>query len=117
MSKSSQEWKDIPDNFFQTWTDTFNQSRESINLTANCPICSSQNLRRYFLIISPKEKVIEGNRFVGQGELWEWCSNCRHYVHYTALIPDWWSCDLQIDAQSLTDTPETIERVISSISQ
>jgi hypothetical protein len=53
--------------------------------------------------------VVGGVTYVGRGGLWEWCSACRSYVHASALVPDWWRCDLVVDLPRSTHSPEPSE--------
>ena len=103
------DWKQVPPVHFESWQTIFGNSEKGIDVEGLCPICGNQKLHRWFMKGRPFEQIIEGNRFVAQGGLWEWCSSCGTFEHYSALVPDWWECDLEVDLSNLRFTPEAIE--------
>lgn len=109
MSKADSSWKDVPEESFSQWLNIFNASREGFNVSAPCPICEEKTLHRYYRMDDGEERIIQGNRFIGSGDLWEWCGSCRTFAMYSAAIPEWWTCDLSVDQSSLTLNPEPIE--------
>ncbi len=110
MSESS--WKLVPSKVYPRWSAIFEASQEILTLSAACPICGKTSLHRYYLPQKAIDKTLKGIRFVAHGDLWEWCSSCKHYLHATSLIPEWWSCNLPVDPSKLTHDPEIIEQAI-----
>lgn len=102
-------WRGVPLEFDAQWQRVFQANEEILNLTAPCPVCGSHSLHRWYDLHRKRERVVEGKRFVGDGGLWEWCSACCCYEHYSAAIPEWWSCDLELDRAHLTHEPSAIE--------
>jgi hypothetical protein len=94
------EWTGVPTSYLQKCDEIFNASKELLNLSSPCPICGEHQLHRWFQVGKPAEKIINGNRFIAQGSLWEWCSSCKSYVHSSAYVPDWWKTDLQVDEKN-----------------
>lgn len=109
---SNDEWHGVPLDRDAEWKAVFQSSREILNLSAPCPICRVMTLHRWYQIHQPEERVIDGLRFIGRGGLWEWCSACRSFQHYSCYVPEWWSCDLEIDEKKLTALPTAIEEAI-----
>lgn len=103
------DWAGVPGKHQTEWQLIFEESRESLDLSAPCPICGVAALHRWYQIGEPIDRVIEGRKFVATGGLWEWCSNCHSFEHYSGLVPDWWSCDLEVDVKELTAIPIAIE--------
>jgi hypothetical protein len=106
---TDKDWKQVPPTLFESWQKIFNESEKGFDVGGECPICGKRTLHRWFMKGKPIEQTIKGNKFVAQGALWEWCSSCGTFEHYSALIPDWWQCDLDVDLSNLTFTPESIE--------
>lgn len=50
---------------------------------------------------------------MAQGACWEWCSNCRTFEHYSALVPERWQSDLVVDEATLTAVPDALEAALS----
>jgi hypothetical protein len=103
------EWVGVPAAYWAKWTEIYQQSQECLNLSQPCPVCGAVALHRWYQIGKPVERVIEGMKFVAEGGLWEWCSSCHSFEHYSGLVPDWWSCDLEVNVQELTALPTAIE--------
>lgn len=112
MSEAKGSWKEVPQKYFSIWINVFDKSREGINLSTPCPLCGERTLHRYYTVKQQGERILQGNRFTGLGELWEWCSTCRSFARYSVAIPDWWYCDLSIDPRELAHTPEVIEEAL-----
>lgn len=102
-------WRGVPLEFVPQWRRVFQATQEILDLTAPCPLCGSHSLHRWYDLYRTHERVFEGKRFVGDGGLWECCSACRCYEHYSAAIPEWWSCDLEVDLTRVTHEPTAIE--------
>ena len=110
MSTDVAKWYGVPLDHVQAWMEVFQASREGLDLSASCPVCGVPALHRWYQVGRPEEIVSGGERFVARGGLWEWCSNCRSSEHYSAFVPEWWSCDLAVDERNLTAEPEAIEQ-------
>jgi hypothetical protein len=59
--------------------------------------CETNRYHRWYQIGESIDRVIEGREFVATGGLWEWCSSCHCFEHYSGLVPEWWSCDLEVE--------------------
>lgn len=104
------EWSDVPDDRLTAWWSAFQSSQEGIDIGVPCPVCDVPALHRWYQVGPPEEIISRGLRYVARGGLWEWCSNCRSFLHYSALVPPWWHSDLVVNADELTAEPEAIER-------
>jgi hypothetical protein len=100
-------WHDVPAGKESAWMETFAASRESLCLSVPCPICGECALRRFFHV-GRRPEPLERSR----GGLWEWCAVCHAFAHYSAGVPDWWQCDLEVDGDRLTVYPTEIERAM-----
>lgn len=110
MSKEHKlPWRGVPVDKATEWDNIFYLSREGLSLSAPCPVCNKQELHRYYQAVERKTCQIGEQIFIANGACWQWCSNCRSYVHLSALVPSWWSCDLVVDESKLTAEPEAIE--------
>ena len=103
------EWKQITPEISEVWQKAFDFSKKGMDVDNPCPVCGKFDLHRWYLTGEPLSKIIEGNRFIAQGELWEWCSSCGTFQHYSGMVPDWWTCDLDVDLKELVFTPDAIE--------
>ncbi len=102
-------WHSIPAECIKAWNETFQASREGLDLKSPCPVCGMPELHHWFYPWHLEEKVIRGQRFVARGSEWQWCSHCRSFQHFSGLVPDWWACDLIVDTKKLTAYPDAIE--------
>ena len=102
-------WHSPPAEYQSAWQALFVQSREMLNLSTPCPICGARTLHHWYHLHRREPKTIGGQLFVGRGGLWEWCSTCGSYEHYSASVPDWWNCDLNVPLDELTAQPTAIE--------
>lgn len=101
-------WIDVPSDKFAAWQGVFNATHEGITLEAKCPVCGSTALHRYFS--RPHTPPADGH--LGRCGLWEWCSSCRSFAHYSAAMPNWWHCDIIVDESILTPEPEALEAAL-----
>jgi hypothetical protein len=108
------DWSGVPDEYQAEWQRAYEESQESINLLVPCPICGVVALHRWYQIGRPTNRVIKGIKFVAHGGLWEWCSSCRSFEHYSGLVPEWWSCNLEVDTKNLTALPTAIEEAMKA---
>ncbi len=100
-------WNSVPQDKLDDWRKAFAQCDEVVNPEAACPVCNQQTLHRYYHLHRSESNVNPG--FVGRGGLWEWCSSCLSFEHYSSRVPDWWSCPFLVDEANLYAIPETIE--------
>jgi hypothetical protein len=114
-SVESLNWQDVPDEHWTAWTRTFGNSRDSsLDLSDPCPVCQSKTLHRWYMIgQQPRDLFISkyGVKSHASGALWEWCSMCGSYAHYSARVPDFWSppSDFHVDTSKLRTLPWIIE--------
>ena len=104
-------WKGVPQEVSSTWRDIFDRNPTSANLKESCPICGKRSLHQYYLIDSEEHRVVRGVRFRGSGSLWEWCGWCRHYEHMSALVPEGWDFNLELDPAKLRHDPSYINEI------
>lgn len=111
MSAEINKWKDVPQERYEEWAKVFQSSKEIPHLSANCPLCGETQLYRYYQSCDPRNEMDErrSRGFIEHGGLWEWCRSCRSFAHYSALVPDWGVCDLNISLNLLTPYPTAIE--------
>jgi hypothetical protein len=102
-------WHSPPAEYQLAWQAIFVQSREQLDLSALCPICGAQTLHHWYHLHRRELKMIENQRFVGRGGLWEWCSTCGSYEHYSASVPDWWNFEMSVPHNELTALPTALE--------
>jgi hypothetical protein len=111
-------WQSVPQRCQAEWQQIYQSSQESLNLSEPCPVCSAVSLHRWYQKGKNIKQVIEDREFAAHGGLWEWCSNCHSFEHYSCLVPSWWSCNLKVDVKKLTLLPTAIEEArINSDSQ
>ena len=87
----------------------YNETQESFNLSVPCPVCGMVSLHHWHQIGATIDRVFEGQKFIANSALWQWCSNCHSFEHYSSFVPDWWACDLKVDVDKLTTLPIAIE--------
>lgn len=107
-------WQGVPTRYSARWQEIFQSSQEIMNLAAACPVCGHSSLHRWYQVGKSLDRVISGMRFVASGALWEWCSTCRCYEHSSCMVPEWWSCALEVNLSSLTAEPTAIEDALQS---
>lgn len=90
-------WSGVPEQLYAQWRDAFRVRSHGVDLDIPCPSCGASTLHRYF------------QRSGARGALWEWCSSCRVYEHFSAVVPEWWSSDLDLTGLTLTAEPEALE--------
>ena len=103
-------WQDVPVEHEPAWQAIFLASREGLNLSAPCPVCGVAALHQWYHLWQREDTEAGGSRFIGRGGLWEWCSACRSFAHYSARVPEWWASDLQVDPGQLEHQPAAIEQ-------
>jgi len=102
-------WHDVPPEYSEAWRAVFWASHEGLDLKMPCPVCGFHELHRWYLASRRENRMIDGYRFVARGSEWQWCSHCRSFQHFSGLVPEWWSCDLDVDVTKLTAYPDAIE--------
>ncbi len=80
-----------------------------------CPNCGKKDLHCYYVVKNPIDKFSSGIHFIAQGAKWEWCSQCRCYIHSNSWVPDWWNSEIEGDLSDLTVEPEVLENLLSRI--
>ena len=106
------KWIDVPETKFKEWRTPFEASREGVNVAGACAICGAAKLHRYFGRPRPHSSPELFPGTLGRGGLWEWCSGCHTYVHYSAMVPDWWVCPLVVNGRLLTPVPDLLEAAL-----
>lgn len=104
------DWHQVPLDCLGAWSAVFRSSQETLNLSSPCALCGVPKLHRWYLVGQPIDSSFGGTHYVARGALWEWCSACGAFVHYSASVPDWWSCGLVVDMSQVKITPESIEQ-------
>jgi hypothetical protein len=109
---TTKSWASIPPESQKRWHEVFAASQVGSEVAGACPVCGEHQLHRYYQVGRPVQRESGGQRFVAMGGLWEWCSNCRTYEHASALVPEWWRPDLQVDEHQLTAHPDAPEAAV-----
>ncbi|RYD68525.1 MAG: hypothetical protein EOP83_00675 [Verrucomicrobiaceae bacterium] len=107
--KQEREWKSVPEELWRPWQQIFSSSQDGIDVDGLCPVCHSPTLHHWFDKARPFDEGQEKEGFRGRGGLWEWCSSCHSYEHYSGYVPDWWQDVLAVDEDLLTHDPDAIE--------
>lgn len=107
---SSLKWGDVPGALVDEWRALFEDSREGLDLAAECPNCGAEELHRWFDLNREEPSEAQGESWLGRGGQWQWCSRCHIYEHSSGLVPTWW-CEqvLAVDPELLRDDPGPIE--------
>ena len=66
------DWSGVAEEYQEEWENIYYKSKESLNLSAPCPICSTFALHRWYQVGKSIDRVIEGSKFIATGALWEW---------------------------------------------
>ncbi|MCP3099194.1 hypothetical protein LZ198_09965 [Myxococcus sp. K15C18031901] len=103
------DWQGVPPEHIARWNEVFSRAAPTLRLSEACPVCGERALRRYFLEGRPIDRTLDGVRYRSRGASWEWCGSCRAYEHASALVPEAWTCDLDVDTSALTAEPEALE--------
>lgn len=107
-------WAGVPIDKIEAWQTAFETERNCLELRTACPICDQLSLRRYYYLGKPEFRLIKGVRYQSKGSVWEWCSNCRVYLHAQAFVPEaWGDFQLELDHSSLTPLPDVLDDLIS----
>jgi hypothetical protein len=108
------DWKDIPDEHWSEWSKIFGNSHApSLNLSEPCPVCQAKTLHRWYMVGKSAKPFLSKYGVISHatGALWEWCSTCGSYAHYSARVPDFWSppIDFHVDTSQLRTLPWMLE--------
>ncbi len=103
------QWHDVPLEYWEAWNRIFGASQEGLDLAAPCPVCAVPALRQWYMVGRLQETVLRGQRFIARGSVWTWCSHCHTYAHYSGLVPEWWSSDLDVNTDTVGHQPTAIE--------
>lgn len=90
-------WQSVPSDSEVQWEKVFSGQENGIDIDGNCPVCGNSSLHRYY----------DGSE--DRGALWEWCSSCYLYEHYSAKVRPWWNGKLDLSGLTLTAIPEALE--------
>ena len=90
----------------------FGASTDGVDVEGPCPICGARRLHRFYQSGRALRRESGGERFVAHGACWEWCSSCRTFEHYSALVPEWWRSDLTVNESELTALPDALESAV-----
>lgn len=83
-------WHEVTEANRCRWQDAFGgEPASTVELKVPCPICGGQ-LMRYYQLAHVQHYLTSAGEYCGRGSLWEWCSDCRSFVHATALVPISW---------------------------
>jgi len=104
------DWVGVPLDRVEEWQAAFLEDLLAEDIQVPCPICGRVSLHRWYDSPTPRPAAQDDRRFIGRGALWEWCSVCRAYEHYSALVPKGWHSTLAVETGQLTAEPEAIER-------
>lgn len=102
-------WRGVPLEFSDDWLALFEAEPNVSDLAASCPVCGEPHLHRYYLLDRLAPCELNHRQYAGNGGLWEWCSSCRSYEHYSCLVPIHWTTPYLVDAKMLTAEPEELE--------
>lgn len=89
-------WKDDNDLIM----DLIDESNKN-NKTAPyiCPICNTINGHVFY--------YKHNDNKIGSG--WQWCSNCKQFMHIRCIIPNWWINLQDIPIENLSGEPEFLD--------
>lgn len=103
-------WREVSTENHPGWRSVFNAEPRSEALATPCPVCGTSTLHRWYAVDSEDDIELGGQRYVGRGRLWEWCSSCGSYEHFRdGYVPEWWRSVLVIPHDLLTYDPGPIE--------
>jgi len=108
-------WTSVPDAKRSRWNELFATSPHGcVDVAGACPVCGEAQLHRHYQLGRSLARVIDGEYYISEGRVWEWCSGCRTYEHGTALVPLWWNYYLHLDIEpdQLTATPDALEEAV-----
>ena len=106
------KWQNVPAQHTDAWAEIFGENLCVPDLIRPCPICGCADLHRYYDGGNGPITITLENTFKGYGDLWEWCSNCGHYLHFSCLVPLGWNTYLEFDASKLTPSPEALQQAL-----
>ena len=107
--EQERQWKGVPPESTVEWQRIFSECTDGIDVDGLCPVCHSPTLHHWFDKPRPFAAGHERDGFRGHGGLWEWCSSCHSYEHYSGLVPAWWQDLFILDGTSLRHDPDAIE--------
>ena len=88
----------------------------SADLMAQCPVCGSRTLHRWYHQEDTVAREFGGVRFKGHGRLWEWCSTCQTFEYLPdGLVPEWWTTPFNVEPRLPKSNPEPFEDVRRAI--
>jgi hypothetical protein len=109
-SATEKPWHDVPDANLRAWGDAFDLSVLTANPPSPCPVCGAHALHLWYWLNRRLETTSAGLDWQGDGSGWQWCSHCRCYQHFRALVPAWWKPAYDVPKELLRHDPEAIEQ-------
>lgn len=103
-------WRSVTDECQAAWRSIFDRPAVGHRVEGACLVCGHSTLHRYFMVGRPLEVPRAG--FSHRGAVWEWCASCGTYEHASALVPDGWCSDLDVDVAALTAEPDALQRAL-----
>lgn len=105
MNERKREWKDEPDNRLSNLVyRTFEQLENPNNL--ECTYCGEEATHIYF------------HRHADhRGGVWYWCSKCLTYGHGSAIVPEWWVNNDEIQLNKLHQDPNHLQDKVKLIEE
>lgn len=109
------EWREVGTQDHPVWRAVFNAEPQATALAAPCPLCGTCTLHRWYSVDALDDIEFRGERYVGRGRLWEWCSACHAYEHFRdGYVPEWWQSSLTVAPEVLRYDPAPIEAARSA---
>ena len=102
-------WHSVPAPDQERWRAIFfgPQGRQ-LDLPTPCPVCGAHALHSYYGRPPDRAQAPAPPSGPNAG-LWQWCSACRSYEHFSARYPAGYDCDLDIDWRRVGHEPDAIE--------
>ena len=88
------------DDFDSQLSDILNRAGDIHLFPAVCPICGDSSCHVYYHRFSETSD---------RGGSWVWCSHCRHFSHFSCVVPKWWKNTSDIDRAQLAAIPDYLE--------
>lgn len=102
-------WHGVPLAYQERWRVIFSgREGRQLDLPTPCPVCGAPTLHRYYGH-PPGGDTSSGPHRGPNAGLWEWCSTCRSYEHYSTRHPAGYACDLDVDWRRVGHAPDAIE--------
>ena len=97
------EWYDVETVNEKAWYQVLSNIQAGLNVGSElCPSCHVSPLRFFYWRHGGMGKRPGGGS-------WIWCSSCRHYMHFSCAVPDWWINLKGIPRLRLIPIPDWLE--------